>query len=246
LNSNLNAFIVQSSIWRKSYLFEIELKANTIKIESRKKSSDFEVIKQIFEDQEYLLPIQKIIASTLVSEQPIIVDAGANIGASGLYFITHFSNAILFCLEPFPASRHQLQKNFLRNNVKAEILPIALWSKNELVDFKRSFRDKKDWSVQTIESKNGQTRGIPLEMLFKELKIENIDILKIDIEGSEFDFFLTKKENLAYLKNIKSIILEIHDDAGNRKELVETLKSEGFSHFEYRELSLFTNNRYSL
>jgi len=49
--------------------------------------------------------------------------------------------------------------------------------------------------------------------------IDKIELLKIDIEGSEFSIF---KEGFDW-KNVKYITMEVHPDCGNPKEIVEIL-----------------------
>ena len=65
-----------------------------------------------------------------------------------------------------------------------------------------------------------------IDELFKKYKIDFCDIIKIDIEGSEFKLF----EDIAcdWLSKVNYIVMEVHPIYGDPKVIVERLKSEGF------------------
>ena len=68
-----------------------------------------------------------------------------------------------------------------------------------------------------------------------------IDILKVDIEGSERTLF---QENLEWLPKTKLIIMEIHSDE-IREVCEKVLFSHGFTHFyAFGENDYFANKAY--
>lgn len=67
---------------------------------------------------------------------------------------------------------------------------------------------------------------IDLNRLLEEIGWEEIDLLKIDIEGSEFGL-LASKEN--WLHKVRRIAMEVHTEYGNVDELCARLKSCGFA-----------------
>ena len=86
-----------------------------------------------------------------------------------------------------------------------------------------------------------------LDSFVKKNKIKSIDILKVDIEGSEYEFFKGSKVTLE--KNyIKTILVEISDKKINfkkkEKKIINFLKHKGYiflkKHTNY-SVSLFSN-----
>lgn len=246
----LNSLIYLSNIFRKKqYNLQSNFLSNTflIKRESlelkiRKNSSDLEVAKQIFLEHEYEKPSKKIKDLINISNSPVILDAGANIGCSALYFASFFTNSKVIALEPFPETFSILKNNLIVNNPEILSLKAALWSRKSSIDF--TFRDGKEWSIKTLETPKGKKKAIGLMDIEKTFKIKEIDILKVDIEGSEFEVFLNSETNCSMLSNIKSIVMEIHDDAGSRIELYEKLKAFRFDIIEMGELTLFLNKNF--
>lgn len=248
----LNSLIYLSNIFiKKQYNLQANFLSNTflIKRESlelkiRKNSSDLEVAKQIFLEHEYEKPSKKIKDLINISNSPVILDAGANIGCSPLYFASFFTNSKVIALEPFPDTFSILKNNLIVNNPEILSLKAALWSRKSSIDFDFTFRDGKEWSIKTLENPKGKIKAIGLMDIEKTYKIKEIDILKVDIEGSEFEVFLNSETNCSMLPNIKSIVMEIHDDAGSRIELYEKLKAFRFDIIEMGELTLFLNKNF--
>ncbi len=63
--------------------------------------------------------------------------------------------------------------------------------------------------------------------IFDKYDVHNIDVLKIDIEGSEFDIFST--EQLPFLlENTDNIIIEIHPEYGDANTILDILINHNF------------------
>lgn len=63
-----------------------------------------------------------------------------------------------------------------------------------------------------------------LDLLAKH-ELECVDLLKIDIEGSEFDLFRSPE----WLKRVSALCMEVHPEYGNPQEIITALKSHGFT-----------------
>ena len=93
-----------------------------IEILHRRTFADFTAIQQCFRECQYDLFngahgafLQDIYDQILASgRQPLIVDCGANIGASVLWFNTRYPNAHILAVEPAPDNFELLQKNCSR------------------------------------------------------------------------------------------------------------------------------------
>jgi|GEM_PF-1515741 len=214
-----------------------------IRVRLRRNSSDPEVFYQIFIEEEYLRSIHLIREKMQLPEVPLIIDAGANIGLASLYFSLHFTNCRLQLLEPFGENAAAARENLQRNAVHAEVLQAALWQRETQLKADFSFRDGKEWSVTVLESPGGPIRGITPAMLLPA-DGSTIDILKVDIEGSEFPVFLEQGVPATMLRSTRALIMEIHDDKGDREELKAVFTENNFECIELGELSLFLNRSF--
>jgi len=228
---------IESKFQVESSIFSTLIEIPELQIKLRKNSSDIEVFYQVWVQEEYLEPVNIISKHISISEQPIIFDIGANIGLSALYFNQKFPNASIYAFEPFKSNRNQISKQF---TISAK----ALWKSDSKLKTSMEFRDGKDWSVQVLEDPNGNIPGAKLSTLMKDFNITSIDILKVDVEGSEYPAFLEDKSIEETLAHVKSIVIEIHDDAGNRNDLYTKLKECHFINYPLGELDVFINEKF--
>lgn len=117
----------------------------------------------------------------------IVIDVGANIGDTAIYFAIHGAN-VVFAIEPMPKLFEYLTKNISFNNI-GNIIPlnIAIGKEKDIIKIPNIDVDT-DASIDNFKnSKNGsEIRVKSLRSLIKEYNLENI-ILKIDCEGCEYD-----------------------------------------------------------
>jgi FkbM family methyltransferase len=139
-----------------------------------------------------------------------VIDAGANIGLFTLYIARILNvNAQFLLIEPDSDNLIFLKNNLAANQlVNYKIYDKALYKENKVIKFNNSL----DYDSRRIDIKNGNKliHTTTLKELFAENKISSLDLLKIDIEGSEWELFT--KENLKYFDRVEAIILEYHLD----------------------------------
>ena len=244
-NTALSTNFSYSRAFFSNYInLTVAIDSSSYILKMRLNSSDFKVAEQIFVRQEYLEAISQIKNKLKIENKLSIVDCGANAGYSAVYFNEYLPNSNLIALEPFDGSFELLRKNINLNNLNINLIKGALWKNNTKLKFQRSFRDKKEWSVQTIDAADGIVKALTIENIMQNNNINIIDILKIDIEGSEFEVFLNSNENVNALERIKSIVMEIHDDIGDRQKLYNVFINQNFEISELGELTLFLNRNY--
>jgi Methyltransferase FkbM domain len=89
-----------------------------------------------------------------------------------------------------------------------------------------------------FESTHAQKLVVPsisLTRIFKENNLTQVDFVKMDCEGSEFDILYHTHPSI--LKKIKHMILEVHDldaDKNNTEYMNSFLQSHGFKTSYYR------------
>jgi FkbM family methyltransferase len=120
-----------------------------------------------------------------------IVDGGANIGKYSLMLHQHIPNASIFAFEPVTSTFDQLKEQ-VKDHQK--IIPIhkGLFSENctKEINLFKSHTHSSFYNVYKEPHPSGNTTQIELvkgDDWMKENQLEQIDFLKLDLEGAEFD-----------------------------------------------------------
>jgi FkbM family methyltransferase len=237
--------VVKAIEYSEKGYFIITLKEG-IKMECRNTPhSDLLVFEQVFHHKEYLPVCSLNLNNILFQKDPItIVDAGANVGYTALFFKSRIPNALIFSIEPDDNNFIQLNRNIALNGLSNSIFPLkkALMGRSGIqLSTKNDFRDGKDWAVTVEENtEKGEIVSISIPDILLNNNIEELDILKIDIEGAE-RFLFTEDCDLNYLSKVKSIIIEIHDEFDCRNQIYGALSKAGFILIELGESTLALN-----
>jgi FkbM family methyltransferase len=188
------------------------------KLYYRRNSSDEKVIESVLRQRQYSLARSKRASElrTFLSEQaangawPLIVDAGANIGAASLHFSIGYPHARIVAVEPEPENFRLLAKNVEGLNV----LPVqaALASTQ---GFARILNpDAPHWAYQTEavgddERDADSIARITIDQILSSQPPGYFPfIVKVDIEGAEADLF---SANTDWLARVPVVMIEPHD-----------------------------------
>lgn len=217
-----------------------------IKTRKKPKSSDIDVFKMILVSKEYFPVIEtyKKYFKFNPKREMNIIDAGSNIGLTSLFFLDHFNNANIVCIEPENNNFNVLEYN-LQNCAENKITKIkgGIWKTDTFIKIVNDFKDKLDWSfrVEETNDKNG-IQAYTINTIIINAGFLQIDILKIDIEGSEKQIFDPLNSDLSFLKVTKCLAIEIHDLFDCRKQISNVLDTYDFSYFNQGELTIAVNN----
>lgn len=178
-------------------------------------TSDEDVIWQIFGGGDYDLTrlrrfndIRRFVDQRhAAGQRPLIIDAGANIGISALFFALTFPTARVVAIEPEAANFALLERN--TQGLGVHCLRAALASQPGHV----TIRDGGEgaWSFRT--EKAAADDGIPC-LTVNDLFAQHLDadafpfLVKIDIEGAEADVF---SHNTQWVARTPVLITELHD-----------------------------------
>ncbi len=235
------------SIIQHNNLFEIIFK-NDICVKIRNTShSDLSVFQQIFLYEEYAVVLKLLTLNKGFSQKKYIIDAGANVGYTTIYFSSIFTNSSIYAIEPSSENCKFFEENIktLENKSTIKLYQNALTQKaGALFEIDRTFRDGKDWSIATIENENGNIQGISINEIILENQLTHISLLKIDIEGAE-RFIFDVKNDLSFLKITEIIAIEIHDEFKIRDSINALLIEYNFLIFESGELTIGINMNYN-
>lgn len=164
----------------------------------------------------------------------VILDLGSHIGLSILYFKIKYPNAKITGFEPnsniFPILQENVECNGLGN---IELHNIALGSKDEVRTFYIDNSGNNSFSTGSFskDAWNGTQISTPISVRCEQLSkyiTEEIDILKMDIEGAETEVLkeLVKSQKLSFIGNI---LIEYHPmNNGNARNLLKLLNENGF------------------
>jgi len=171
----------------------------------------------------------------------VIVDAGANVGYSVLRFRFEFPDAFIIALEPEHANVAQLKKNCSgdKNIVLEEK---ALWNTNARLRICSLDVDQNAFRVE--EDPCGDVTALTVSDLLIKYKLSCIDLLKVDVEGSEKAIF-GHASAATWLQSVEMILIETHDRFDRSCSAVVAHAVAGlFDYFGHRgEYSLYVRRR---
>ncbi len=188
-------------------------------------TEEFHVLKQeIFTKDVYYFESE--------NPQPIIIDAGAHIGITTLYFKKLFPAAHITAIEANPLLMPLLRQNLEQNGLQdVDVVPLALSDHSGLANFYIDESKDNWWSTGSFEqgawNHQQQSRMIQVEAQpLADFITGPVDFLKMDIEGSELAVLNAAQ---AKLPLVKHLILEFHPVAGQKlADLVELLQQQRF------------------
>ncbi len=195
--------------------------------------------KEIFVQHSYRPPVP-------LGEGARIIDGGANIGLSSLYFLANFPTARIEAYEASPAAFDLLQqtiRSLKLDPARYTLINKALHSSDDTINFfvlphtasalnaSISGRDSLDQLGEQIEV---------AAVDFRKILEKPIDFLKLDVEGHEYELLDLPEISPS---TIRSMAVEFHDLQQNRDEfvsLVSRFRDQGYrvESVEGNEISL--------
>ena len=158
---------------------------------------------------------------------PIIIDCGSNIGLSIIYFKKLFPNAKITGFEPDKSIFKILKDNlntFGYDDV--ELVNKAVFTNNGTISFLASGN-----VGGRICSDKDRENTIQLNTVrLKDFLDKEVDFLKIDIEGAEYEVIMDCKDKL---KNVANLFIEYHSMEKNEQTLDKILKAVKDAGFKY-------------
>lgn len=214
-------FIIRRS---KSEHKELEFYINGLEhpIYLRRNSSDFMVFEEIFIDRIYEIP-NRVNKNNI----NIIIDAGSNVGFSSLYFKLKFPFAKIFALEPHHENFKILKKN-TQKYIDIITIDKALWHSATALRFIPDIKDSWAFQVEETDEDKAEVISTSINNLCDEFQISSIDILKLDIEGSEKEVF---ENSFNWIQKTNIIIVEMHENIrkGAEQAVFNALKSWNYT-----------------
>ena len=180
------------------------------------------------------------VLSTLIKEGDTVIDVGANIGTISLALTQRLGRAgKCHAIEPHPRVYKYLKNNIALNNLKHQIKTynFALGENEKTV----LFSDQSDDSNNQISEKG--SISVKVKKLDDVVNLANIHLLKIDVEGYEYEVLkgaknIAMKSKIIYLECVPEL-LEKHN--AREEQLISLLKKYGFKIFQVNGKELVEN-----
>lgn len=152
------------------------------------------VVREIFEENVYE------VNSGHFNRGGVVVDIGANIGTFSL-FAAQYADKV-YAVEPEPHNLEALKNNIDINNMQDKVITVPYG----ISDFKGTAVIHDSGGGSSIKDDGAfgaEIEIMTLDNLFSLYHIDNVDVLKIDVEGSELEVILgASRENLNKCKYI--------------------------------------------
>jgi len=207
---------------KKTGVSEVHIPGYTNPVYLRNNSSDWPTFRQIFLRQDYNI--------NLGFTPKTIIDCGANIGLGIVYFKNKYPDAKVVAIEPESGNFELIKKNTEKFK---DIHPVkaGVWNRTTNLEIIPG-KDNGNWSFSVKETDHPNEKTIPsvcIADLMKQHGINEIDLLKIDIEGAELELFSNNYES--WLPRTKALIIETHDQdrRGTTRPFFTTISKYNFS-----------------
>jgi FkbM family methyltransferase len=206
------------------------------------------VIRQIFRNHDYDLEpfaqtssLRAFYASLVAAGNiPLIIDAGANIGASVVYFAHVYAESRILAIEPERNNCALLRKNCAGLNYSLLEGGIGCKDGNLFL----TYPGPSDWGFRLGEQGNVKVPVFAADELIAEQVSRGLVpyIFKIDIEGGEAELF---RERTTWMRQFPLLIIELHDwlfpGTANSRNFLREISSLNFD-FVFRGENVFCFN----
>lgn len=226
----------KARVLRRSIQVVVEIAGVRHPVHLRMRTTDVWLCRQILIDEQYEYGCS--------TQLRVIVDAGANIGLASIFYANRYPEAKIIAIEPERSNYELLRKNV---ELYSNVIPIraALWSKK--MNLYGSGNLASHHAYQVTEA-NGSSdahsetiAGLSLEDLIAEFGVEQIDLLKVDIEGSEKEVF---RDSTSWIERVGTIAIELHDWIQSGSSEIVHNSAQGFAvRWKQGETNYFARTR---
>ena len=167
----------------------------------RVRDSDIRVLWQVFGERWFNLPD--------IQPPQLIVDGGAYIGYTALFFAAHYPDAKIIAIEP-NAENCELFRRNCAAYANIELIEAAVWDADVPLHIENPQDDSWMLRMEAGESaENPPVDGISLTTVLTESEFDAIDLLKLDIEGAEKVVF--GRNYAQWLPRTRHMLIELHE-----------------------------------
>lgn len=142
-----------------------------------------------------------------------VIDVGANIGLSSVFFSSRLNNPKIIALEPEERNYKQALKNTRAYN-NIQVIHGGIWPKKSTLticnsDSSGSLGFQLKEVTKSMQSSN-QVNCFTISEILESQGWETLDLLKLDIEGAEKELF-EDHSCQDWINRVKILVIELHD-----------------------------------
>jgi FkbM family methyltransferase len=177
--------------------------------------------------------LKEIYKTRFKTETPFILDCGANIGLSVLYFKTINPHAKIIAFEPDEINYNLLTSNITSMNLKdIEVKKEAVWKENTTIQFIEEGNVSS--RIETGKSSNAAASIAKKKVKATRLRdylITKVDFLKIDIEGAEYEVVNDIQDKLFLVDNLFIEYHGLFEENYKLESILEILSKNNFKYY---------------
>lgn len=228
-NPRFGGFYIEVHSANNEFLGTRELRLKEIEI--RKPLMDISDTEPIFMNYEEFF-VDRVYDVLPLENQNVVLDIGANVGLWTKYILSKGAGKV-YCFEPNLKAIEHL-KSTLKQDPNTHVIEKAVYKEKATLQF---HIDDSNSLVSSLIPESGKSPSYNVDAITLEEAInltghQNIDLVKIDIEGAEFEIIENLSQEIS--DRINSFLIEFHDfyfDNGMHKVdlLEQKLKDLGFT-----------------
>lgn len=172
-------------------------------VHARLGTTDLKTFSQVFGKNEYD-------SFSFVTSPKWIVDGGGNIGFAALFFARKFPTAKIITIEPSAENFEVLKANVAHY---PNVIPVhaALWNESGTIDLVDP--GSGNWGFETGNDGQGHpvvetVDALTVSDVIAKFQLGEIDLLKLDIEGSEREVMADSNE---WIGRVRALVVELHE-----------------------------------
>ncbi len=170
-------------------------------------ADDVFMYNQVFNKRDYGMKVNKPPA--------VVIDAGANIGMASIWFASRFPQAKIIAIEP-ETGNHDLLRRNVQPYPNITLVQAALWDRESELSIVSQPGFGEAGFVMTGEGEEippgakivQKIRALTIPAIMEEFGLDSVDILKMDIEGSEREVF---EAAAPWIGKVETLIAELHE-----------------------------------
>lgn len=165
-----------------------------------------------------------------------VIDLGANIGLTTLYFAGHYPGSRFLAVEPNSDTFQLLTANLkeLIDDGRCQTLKAAVWGSSRALvrDPSQAPEHYSAFAMKEASAdENSETiSGWPIQKIIDDSRFTQVDLLKVDIEGAEVELF---KGDLDWLRRVGAIAIEFHNGSREQSRFDEIMRAYRFSIYDH-------------
>jgi len=161
-----------------------------------------------------------------------ILDIGGNIGLASRFFADAYPESTLFVVEPDAANYALLTRNLagLIRSRRCRARRVAVWGSDCLLAVTPPPQGNRFDAIQVVKANPGQgdqtVEGVSMAEVLADAGFPHVDLMKVDIEGSEIELF---KSDLGWLNRVNAIAIEFHQNSRSESQFDQIMERHGFA-----------------